>query len=298
MPFPVIIENADPKNNSEYASPVVIVDGLGRSDSASSHTLSSPLAHFEREVLSSYGDVVSIIAKAKGLNKFGQNVDVDTALETVWYPGGNEVYATSNVINTISSTVAGDLVPMTVEGHTISGTGVDAQFTFVVQTATLNGQNKVVLTTPVARVSRFYNNGTVDITGDIYVYEDDTVVGGVPQTPAKIHGQIPAGQQQTFKAATTFSNTDYFALSHFQASMTKGGPSGTADFILEVREVGKSFRPRFIMTCSDTSGLAEQVFDPPLIVPKNADVRIRAIGSVANIPVNAAFEGYVALVVV
>lgn len=257
------------------------------------------IRYAEQIIADTYGDTVSVAQKKKSLLKFGKNVDLDTAWETVWVQGGDETYVTTNAIDTISSSNAGDTQQVFIEGHTVAGTGTSATFTFVTQTATLNGQNKVVLTTPLARVSRMYNTGTTAFAGDIYTYEDDTLTGGVPNTASKIHLKIlgSAGDTQSFKAATTFSNTDYFICTGGFASINKA-TSAAVDFEFQVRTVGSVFRPVARISLNSTGATTQQInFDPYVVVPKNADVRVRAIASVNNCEVNASFQGYLALVI-
>lgn len=250
-------------------------------------------------IADTYGDTVSVVAKKKTLLKFGRNAGVGTSYETVWEYGGDETYATTNAIDTISSSDAADTAVMYVEGHTVSGTGASSQFTFTTQTATLNGQNKVVLGTPLARVSRAYvQSGT--IAGDVYVYEDDTLSGGVPTTASKVHiniDQTGAGHTQSFKAATTFSNSDYFICTGGYAALNKK-TAATVDLVIEVRQPGGAFRPASGRISLKTDGTTTRdiAFKPYVIVPKNSDMRIRAIASTTGVEVDASFQGYLAAV--
>ena len=112
------------------------------------------LVQAEREIYNQFGDLVSIDEKAKSLVKFGKSAVLSTNRETVWTVGGMETYVTGNTIDTISSSSALDTQELVLECHTVTGSGLDQQFIFLTQTITLNGQNKVTLPTPVARVSR------------------------------------------------------------------------------------------------------------------------------------------------
>ena len=176
-------------------------------------------------------------AKGKSLLKFGRSEGLDTTSQTVQAQGGNEIFPTTNTITTVSSSNAGDTIPVIIEGHTVTGTGTDAQFTFSVQSALLAGQTEVALTTPLARVSRVYNAGATNLAGDVYVYEADTVTAGVPQTAAKIHIKIEAGADQSYKAATTTSNIEMFYLTGFAGSVNKK-TTATVVIELQVRRVG------------------------------------------------------------
>ena len=251
------------------------------------------LVQAQKQIFDSFGDRVSVTQKAKTLYKFGRNPDIGTSIETVWNTGGNETYATDNVIDKFSSSNAGDTQEIIVEGHTISA----GKLTFVTQTVTLAGQTETALTTPLARVNRAYNNGTTDFAGTIYIYEDDTVTAGVPQTASKIHAEVTEGNQ-TEKCATSISNADYYIITSFTGyCFTKA--SRTVEFLVELREVGttnKVFRRTF--STAGSEGKPTHIdFDPPFIIPKNYDIRVRAIASANATDVGASFNGYLAKVI-
>ena len=256
------------------------------------------LVQAEREVYSTYGHMVSIDAKAKSLLKFGKsgNLSSTAGLQTVWSVDGNETYISTNLIDSVVSSSASDTQEVTIEGHTIEGSGVDAKFTFVVETVTLNGQTPVALTTPLARTSRVNNNGSTEIVGVVAVYQDSAVTGGVPNDVTKVHIDIPLGFQQSFKAATTFSNTDYFFLTGCYGAVSQK-QTAAADFYIELREVGKSFRQIACLAASSSGGSFNIEFDPAIIIPRNADVRIRCTTGTNNAVVFTNFRGYLAKVV-
>ena len=254
------------------------------------------VAHAENVVLKTYGDTVSVEDKGKNLLKFGRNVDLDTGVrETIWNQGGDETYVSTNIIDTISSSDAADTQTVEIEYHTVTGSGASQQFTFGVQEATLNGQNKVTLTTPCARVSRVRNEDNTAFAGDIYVYEDTAITGGVPSDATKIHAKAEAGDDQTFKASTTISNVDYLFITLVYASV-KRNTAGIVDFRLETREPGGVFLPKFEFSVSQASGVAHIPLSPHIIVPKNYDVRITGNSSAANIQADAGFNGVLALI--
>ena len=254
------------------------------------------LVQAEREIQALTDDVVSIDRKAKSLIKFGKSADLTAdTLETVWTVGGNETYVTGNTIDYISSSSALDNQTIKLECHTVSGTGTDAKFTFLIQEVTLNGQTPVALTTPVARVSHAYNSNGTEIVGRVTVYENTTVVGGVPSDATKIHIDIPQGLQGSFKGATTFSDNDYYILTGGFGSVSKK-QEANVDFYLEVREAGGVFIQRAAVSAS-TGGPWDIELDPAVIVPKNADVRIRADSATNNAVVFGVFKGYLAKVI-
>lgn len=251
------------------------------------------LVQAEREIEATYGDRVSIDRKAKSLIKFGRSAELGTTgLETVWTVGGNEVYVSDNSISFISSSSASDTQQITVEGHTVDANG---DFTFVVQTVTLEGQTTVALDTDLARVSRAYNSDSTELVGRVVVYENTTVVGGVPSDATKIHIDIPLGFQQSFKAATTFSNQDYYLCTGFYGAVS-AKQSGAVDFYIEIRDKGKVFLPKGCFTASSTGGAADISLDPAILIPKNADIRVRCETETNNIVAFGIFKGYLAKV--
>ena len=255
----------------------------------------SGLAQAVRVIESTYGDTVSIEQKAKSLLKFGQNTSLGTTQETIWLRGGHETYPTTNAIDTVSSDDNGDTQSIVVEGHTIS----NGELTFVSQSVTLTGQTKATLSTPMARANRMYNNGNTDFAGTVYVYEDDTVVGGVPQTLANIHLQSEGANNQSLKAATSLSNLDYWIITQWDAFVNER-TTAAVDFAIQTREVGttnKVFRSRVTGTAASTGPSVNILFDPPMIIPKNHDVRVVGTASTANVSCESFINGYLAIVV-
>ena len=253
------------------------------------------LVQAEREIQATFGDVVSIDKKAKSLIKFGKSDDLSAnGTSTVWTVGGHEVYVNDNLITHISSSSAADVYEVLLECHTVSDTGRDAKFSFLTQTVTLQGQTKVALPTPVARVSQVFNNNGVELVGRVTVYEDVAITAGVPNDPTKIHIDIPAGLQGSFKAATTFSDEDYYVLTGGFGSVSLK-QNAAADFYLEVREVGKVFVQRAAVSAS-SGGPWDIDLDPAVIIPRNADVRITVETDTNNAVVFGVFKGYLAKV--
>lgn len=252
------------------------------------------------EIEALYGDQVSFIAQPRQALKFGNNPDIDALVwETVWERGGDETYLTTNAIDTLSSSDASDSEPVTITGHTISGTGEDATFTRVTQTATVDGQNKVTLTTPLARVERIKNANGTNFAGNVYVYEDTAITGGVPTDGTKVHIQITGtdGKDQSFKAALTTADGEYLCLSSGWAAIT-GKVSGSADFEMQYRRPGHIFLPVSRVSVASTGNTTTQIrFEPYAIIPPNSDLRIRAVSSANNTEVNVSLQGIYATVV-
>lgn len=252
------------------------------------------MQHAVNRIAKDYGDRVSVFEKGKDLLKFGRTTECQTSLTTVMsHKTGiyNETYVATNAIDKISSSSGSDTEQIVLEGHTIDASG---NFTFVTQTVTLAGQTETAITTPLARATRAYANGSTDLVGTIYVYEDDTVVAGVPSTGTKVHLTIPAGKNQSEKCATTLSSQDYWIITNVDGHCLEK-TAAFADFHLEIREKGKVFRDIYDWSAESGTGFSEQ-FYPYIIVPKNADVRVRATASAADKEVSASVHGVLAIV--
>lgn len=245
-------------------------------------------------IKSTYGVDVSVERKSKDLNKFGRNRLVGTTEATIMtLPAGvtQETYLSTNGITHIASQSAADTQVVRVEGHTISGTDL----IFSTQEVTLQGQTKVALPTPIARVTRAYNDNGTELVGPVYIAEDVTFTGGVPQTATAVHAIIPAGFNQTRKASTSISKDDFWIITGMTATCLQK-TAAFASIIPESRVIGKSFRP-FGQDIGVTSGSGTVFipFRPYLIIPPNSDVRLEAIADNAGTDVAASIEGYLAI---
>lgn len=245
------------------------------------------------DIKKDYGHDVSVAQKHKNLLKFGRNEEVQTSKTTVMtLPSGvqNETYVSDNLITTISSSNNSDTEVIRVEGHTVDANG---DFTFTVQNITLTGQTQASLTTPLARCTRLANEGSTELLGTVYAYQDDTSTAGVPDTATLVHCMIPAGYQQSFKASTTISSQDYWLINNLGCSVLEKTASN-ADFTLEVRLKGGVFRPIITITASNGTTMDHE-FIPPLVVPANSDIRVIAVASGANTDCAAHIQGTLAI---
>ena len=228
----------------------------------------------------------------KGLRKYGRNPDLDTAdgITEVNALGINETYLSDNLITHAVSSSGSDTGQLYIEGMTLSG-GI---FTFITQTITLTGQTKVALTTPLARVTRVRYLGVSNNIGDIYVMEDEAVTGGVPDDINDAHALALAGTNNSLKAATSVSNTNFFIMTYWRGSVGRQA-AASCDFQLNVRTIGST---PFIVTDTESAASGSAGFiikEPPfLIVPPNSDISIDCDTSANNTDVKAGFGGYFA----
>jgi len=263
------------------------------------------LRHAIATIKADTGDVVSVDEKRKVLFKFGENTAAGNTESTIMELQGSEVAETLETTNSIDAIVSDDsnTATITIEGHTVSGTGTDQEFTFVVQQVNLTGTTPASLTTPLARCSRIYNGSSTALTADstVYVYASDgvTVTAGVPQTDSAIKIVIVEASKNntSLKAATTFSKDDYYVITQVYFGISKK-TGASADFKIKTRLPGRLFRTRF-ETSLDTASTKYVVIDlkPYVIVNKNSDVILTSNASTTNVSVYGGFNGVLAKIV-
>lgn len=181
------------------------------------------------------------------VHKFGNAPDFDTTdgEVTVW-DGAEDgaswelmdyVYSTTADIDSISSSSAGDTQDIVIQG-------LDSNWELVTQTATLNGQTRVALTTPLIRVFRAYNDNSTETVGHVFVFVNGTLTGGVPDTNADIRAVIDPENQQTEMAVYTIpaGKTGYMR----DWYMATSGGSKTSNYVVKLksRNFGKIFRTK------------------------------------------------------
>tara|TARA_R110000796_G_scaffold78331_6_gene174745 strand:- start:770 stop:1846 length:1077 start_codon:yes stop_codon:yes gene_type:complete len=262
---------------------IEIISGLfnaGTFDGKETSTISDYyLQHAIQVAEQKYSVKLNAFTKNKDLLKFGRNANIQTTkttLMTLQDGVFNESYISTNLIDTVSSSNASDTEVIVVEGHTIDGSG---DFTFVSQSVTLNGRNKVVLSTPLARANRMVNDGSNNLLGSVYCYEDVSISNGVPSDGTKTHCIIDIGFNNSEKAATTISKDDFFIVTEFYGHslelITALGNTAFGNIQFELREKGKTFISIIDKGVHSTGGNADYQFKPYLIIPANSDIRLR-----------------------
>lgn len=256
------------------------------------------IQHSMAKIKAEYGD--DVVLAPKTLFRFGKNSNVPTSgyASLMQLPSGvlNETYLTTNAIDSFSSSNAGDTGPIFVSGHTVDGSG---NYTRVEQVVTLTGQTRGVLTTPLARVDLFYNVSTADFLGDIYIYENTAIVAGVPTDGTKVHIMSAIAEQanQGLKAATTISSNEYYILTEAFTAVNEKAGAASVNVRIEARQGNNAFITVGSASVSTSGSTWVSVdFNPPLIIPKNADMRVRAKSSSNNTDVAGSFNGYLATI--
>lgn len=138
------------------------------------------------EMLDRGGKIAS--GRVRGVNAisvFGERFSIPAFSETTFWDGPTNLYTYTdpaiNRINRVSSSSASDT-------GQISISGLDENWLIIEQIVQLNGQNKVALSTPLIRFNSAIS--LKDLIGNVYIYEDTAITGGVPNDLNKVKGYI------------------------------------------------------------------------------------------------------------
>lgn len=270
------------------------------------------ISHAINEIYKSYGKKVSVNDKGKTLRKFGRNpaLGADTLSTVGTFQGSlaNETFATGNTIDYVISDDAADAgKQVTIEGHTVDTTTGD--MSFVVQNVTLGNQTAVALTTPMFRANRLFGSGGTytspqgALAGNIAVY-DSSAAGGLtsflPTTATATKLFLTAGQQQSAKAATSISASDFYIVTSVRLNIDRSSASAvTAYGDLYHRQLGNEFRPSGLeLQCRTNGNATDHIADPPYtIVPYNSDVRLMVESSTGTTISSGHMAGYLAKII-
>lgn len=249
-----------------------------------------------REVARSDGVVCSVADERQSIQRLGQNLSLtaDTQ-EIVWNVGvGDEILpaAGSNPIDRIVSSSASDGETVRLIGHVSDAVGNKTVKIIIV---TLNGQTPVALPIALHRVVDITRTAPPPLVGDVYVYEDSAVVGGVPQDLTKVHSKIDGvlGSQRGNKAAISVSSDIYYFVTHWHFSVNRQ-QVGYADFTLQTKDLGGVFLDRVLGSSSRDSGIGMVAFRPFLIVKPNADLFVKVTASANGMRATTQLNGVVA----
>lgn len=209
--------------------------------------------------------------------KFGENPDLDIAHGSadIWEFAptvNNYVYQSSAGIHYISSTDAGDTQDIEVEG-------LDANWNKQIITVTLAGQTKTQIGTgeTFIRVYRARNVGTTNLAGSVYIYEDDTVVAGVPNTNSKVKAYIMNGNNQTLMTQVPVPAGKTGLIKWVQSSLSKK-KDGILGVTIYIRPFGQVFQVKESFNVMSTgSSCVHKDFDGiPIVATEKSDIVMRA----------------------
>jgi hypothetical protein len=209
--------------------------------------------------------------------QFGINGAVGTSLETVWVGGSTYSFPVSATTTTVSSSSADDTSAGT-GARTVLVEGVNASYTAVSETASLNGQTGVTLTNQYLRVNKITiltagSGGTS--AGSIYV-GTGTVTTGVPAVILNRTGSSSNESEAGFYTVPA-GYTAY--ITRWTMSSANSTAESSTRFVLRVRPYGGVFGYKAVYTLPG-NGIYECEAAYPLPLPEKTDLEIMSLTSV------------------
>lgn len=220
-------------------------------------------------------------------NKFAENPDIDASqTEDIWdyTTEGTYTFSTSAAIDSVSSDNAGDTQVIVVEG-------LDENWIEVIQAVTLTGQTRSALETPLRRVYRAFNGNGSATSGNVYIYENTALAGGIPIDTSLVRAYISVAEQQTLMGVYTVpaGKTGYFL--GFSASLSKTTAASAVIVTGKARPFEKIFRTqiRFALQSAGTShvNVPSSSFSA---FPEKTDFVASAFSSANNTGVSVTFD--------
>jgi hypothetical protein len=210
------------------------------------------------------------------IDQYGENSDIDTDSVPVDITqiGGLYNYDANNTapITSLISDNTGDLEPIEITGLNINGEEV-------VQTITLDGVNRVALTTPLWRVYRMQNVGVNDLQGNVYCYIG---VGGIP-AQADQRAIITGNNNQTLMSIYTIPLGKVGFLFKGEVGMARSQSSGTANVTYYSRRYGRVFINKKDLDINNQgSSIYQDLRAFPDIIPALTDIKITATNVSSN----------------
>ena len=218
------------------------------------------------------------------IHKFGHNLDVNGAFETIWSVGNNYSYLSAATVLKISSSDVNDTSAGT-GARTVFVQGLDSNYNQLEETVTLNGQTAVDTTNSFIRVFRMVvlTAGSGKKNDGIIYAGTGTITAGVP---ANKYASIPIGYNQTMMAVYTIPAkktaymTTFYCQPDSQASFQVQLLSGSAETgIMRVRNELHGFQNN-----------AKFEYRPYLKIDEKVDLELRASVGTANTEFSGGFS--------
>lgn len=212
--------------------------------------------------------------------KFGENLDVDGSMETIWDGGGLYTYLTSAGVLTVTSTDGDDAAAGT-GARTVTVEGLDANYNQVSETLTVGGGAGSVEFFRVFRAfvatsgSSGTNEGTISIAQGATTLAQIRTVG----TPSS------TGLGQTFMSIYTVpaGYTGYI----FDWNVSTAKADGDVFLVKKGHNDNGTWRSQDVMHTNQNS--IERNYKFPLKIEEKADIEVRALSPTNNMKCAATF---------
>ena len=226
----------------------------------------------------------------RNVTVFGFNPDVDTTEVGVWPLHSMILFPDSALQMKVSSTSTSDTSAGT-GARTVLIQGLDANYDEISEVVTLNGQTAVLTTQSFLHINYAMvatAGSGLTAAGDIYI-GTGTVTAGVPATVYNII-------KYNYNNTTTGSYTIPAGYTGFisQGLFSSGQASGSTQVQGRLVSRGMDNIRRTAAVTTLNNGVANYVFEYPLMVPEKTTVEATAVGSANN---NACSSMFILLLV-
>jgi hypothetical protein len=212
--------------------------------------------------------------------KFGENLDIDGSMETIWDGGGLYTYLTAAAVVTVTSTDGDDAAAGT-GARTVTVEGLDANYNQVSETLTVGGSAGSVEFFRVFRAfvassgSSGTNEGTISITSGATTLAQILTVGSPTST----------GLGQTFMSIYTVpaGYTGFI----YQWDLSTAKSDGDVFLVKRGQNDNGSWRSQDVMHTNQNS--IERDYKFPLKIEEKSDIEVRAYSETNNMKCAATF---------
>lgn len=223
---------------------------------------------------------------------FGLNSDVSTSLETVWQEGGVYAFPASATVMTVSSSSANDDGnPAGTGARTVVIEGLDANYSSISETITMNGTTAVNTTKSYLRVNKMYvatGGTTAGAVGNIYI-GTGTVTDG---KPAVVYNMMGIGTNISESLVYTVPAGYTAYLLNFAVSSSNSTANASSSFRVNICPNGGVFQiVNLVRVAGNGSYSCEAIY--PFPVPEKADINVLAAASAGNSAVSAQLQAVI-----
>lgn len=212
--------------------------------------------------------------------KFGENLDVDGSMETIWDGGGLYTYLTTAAVVTVTSTDGDDAAAGT-GARTVTVEGLDSNYNQVSETLTVGGGAGSVEFFRVFRAfvagsgSSGTNEGTISISSGATTLAQIRTVGSPTST----------GLGQTFMSIYTVpaGYTGFI----YQWNMSTAKSDGDIFLVKRGHNDNGAWRTQDVMHTNQNS--IERNYKFPLKIEEKSDIEVRALSIANNMKCSATF---------
>lgn len=220
------------------------------------------------------------------VHKFGFNPDLTANTPAdVWDYDEADLYTFTTTAQPyyLSSSNASDTATITAEL-------LDEDWMPFTVTTTLTGRTAVQIGTKNwLRINRMYNSSGVDLLGNVYCFESDTLDAGVPETPAKVKSFIAIGKGQTLQGIYSQSADRHGFVRRYDVSVS-GKVAASIECSGRTRVDGGVFRVQqeFAVSSTGSSQYIRDFGGLVLMFPPKTDYRMlcNSSSSLAKVSLN------------